>query len=278
MTGVPASLISVTLAPALYLLRELHGALGLVALVVGDEARAQDVQALEQQACASGVLAGDEVGLAECLPCALAQVLQIADWRWADGEPAGHQPLPPSSSSIAIVAAPTMPASGPELRGRDRGLVHRRKRPCRQLRARGSQEKVPGRDHAAADDDHVGVEDVREARESHAQASAHRLEHPGRNRIALERSLGHLLAVELDARGQCRPSAESGALSAAARPSRAIAVPDAITSTHPWLGQFPWQGGPSASITTWPSSAPAPADPGRARRRSPAPHRSRCRS
>src|SRR6476661_6511282 len=72
---------------ALNLLRELHGALGLVALVVGDEARAQDVQALEQQACASGVLAGDEVGLAECLPCALAQVLQIADWRWADGEP-----------------------------------------------------------------------------------------------------------------------------------------------------------------------------------------------
>ena len=57
------------------------------------------------------------------------------------------------------------------------------------------------------------------------------------------------------------PSAESGALSAAAWPSRPSAVPEASASTQPWFGQLPWQGGPSAWITTWPSSAPAPVEP-----------------
>ena len=57
------------------------------------------------------------------------------------------------------------------------------------------------------------------------------------------------------------PSADSGLLSAAASPSRPSAVPEASASTQPWLGQLPWQAGPSIWITTWPSSAPAPVEP-----------------
>ena len=42
---------------------------------------------------------------------------------------------------------------------------------------------------------------------------------------------------------------ESGRSPAIRRASRASAVPDAYASTQPWLGQLPWHGGPSNSIT-----------------------------
>ena len=60
----------------------------------------------------------DEMGLAQRAASARAQILQVADRRRAHGQAPCHQPAPPSvSSSIAIVAAPTMPASGPNSAG-----------------------------------------------------------------------------------------------------------------------------------------------------------------
>jgi CheY-like chemotaxis protein len=41
----------------------------------------------------------------------------------------------------------------------------------------------------------------------------------------------------------------------------ALPVPEARTSTQPRFGQLPWHGGPAWSMTTWPSSAPAPVLP-----------------
>ena len=58
-----------------------------------------------------------------------------------------------------------------------------------------------------------------------------------------------------------RPRPELGCSWAIRSASRASAVPDASDSTQPWLGQLPWHGGPSMSITMWPSSAAAPIAP-----------------
>ena len=65
ITGVPASEISTTFAPRSISLGELAGALDLVALVVRDQARARDLESLEQPPGAPRVLAGDQVGLGE---------------------------------------------------------------------------------------------------------------------------------------------------------------------------------------------------------------------
>ena len=75
-------------------------------------------------------------------------------------------------------------------------------------------------------------------------------EHHARHLVAAERELGDQLAGDLLARdrGRC-PSSESGSSSAATVPSRPIAVPEATASRQPWLGQLPWQRGPSSSIT-----------------------------
>src|SRR5204862_4338204 len=101
------------LRPALDLLRQLHRPLGLVSLVVGDEAGLRDVEPLEQEPGAAGVLAGDEVRLAQRLARPRAQVLKIADRRRADDQATRHQSSTSPTSSIAMVAAPIMPASGP---------------------------------------------------------------------------------------------------------------------------------------------------------------------
>ena len=62
---MPASEISTTLAPRSICGGELAGPLGLVLLVVGDQARARDLEPLVEPPGAAGVLAGDEVGLGE---------------------------------------------------------------------------------------------------------------------------------------------------------------------------------------------------------------------
>ncbi len=80
-----------------------------------------------------------------------------------------------------------------------------------------------------------------------------------RDRVAGPGELGDEAAVDRRppfAAARARP--ESGAAAAARSASRRSAVPDAIDSMQPWLGQLPWQGGPSMSTTTCPSSAAGP--------------------
>ena len=57
------------------------------------------------------------------------------------------------------------------------------------------------------------------------------------------------------------PSGVSGRRATRSDASRTSAEPDAITSRQPRLGQLPWHGGPSMSMTMCPSSAPAPIQP-----------------
>ncbi len=90
IAGVPASLISTTLAPRSICWASWHGPLGLVSLVVGDEPRSGDLQPLVQAAGATGVLAGDQVGLGKRPLGAGAEVLEVSDRRRADGQPARH--------------------------------------------------------------------------------------------------------------------------------------------------------------------------------------------
>src|SRR6202022_2504292 len=70
-----------------------------------------DAVAVEQHARAPGVLAGDDVGLAQRREHAQGHVLEVADRRRADDQAAGdHRSESPSKASAA---APLIPASTP---------------------------------------------------------------------------------------------------------------------------------------------------------------------
>src|SRR5205085_1952253 len=83
----------------------------LVVLVVAHELRRHAV-ALEQHARAARVLAGDDGRVAQRAEDAQRDVLEVADRRRADDEPAGHARVPIPSSASA--AAPSIPDSAPK--------------------------------------------------------------------------------------------------------------------------------------------------------------------
>ena len=85
------------------------------------------------------------------------------------------------SSSIAIRAAPSMPASAPNCAGTTRTWSRPGGRARRaQLLARGVQQQIAGGHRAAADDDHLGVEDVDDVGQTDAQLAADLAEHHAR--------------------------------------------------------------------------------------------------
>ena len=88
---------------------------------------APDAVAVEQHPRAAGVLAGDDVGVAQRAEHAQRDVLEVPDRRRADDEPAGLTPrvagrvsgVRSPAASRAIVAAPSIPASAPNAGGDD---------------------------------------------------------------------------------------------------------------------------------------------------------------
>ena len=115
-----------------------------------------------------------------------------------------------------------MPGVGAELGGDDRGPVHRRQGPLAQLRPGRLEQQVAGGHHAAADHDHLGLEDVGEAGEGDPEPASR----PGRRppiavaSPAFAASVTALPSTSLPS-ASIAPSAESGSRSAASRPSRA---------------------------------------------------------
>src|SRR5581483_5661338 len=248
---------------ALDLAGELLGALGLVALVIGDEPGPGQVEAVVEKAGAAGVLAGDQVRLGHGAPGAGAQVVEVSDRRRAHREAPRHQLSPPpgGASVIAITAAPIMPASAPSSAART-GVSFM----GASARARSSSRAGPRISSPAAitpppstitSGSKMLASDERPAPSLRAAAvTTSRATASPSSAAPVTRAPSNSAS-----RASAWPSAESGAAAAASRPSRAIAVPDASVSRQPRLGQLPWQGGPSMSTTMWPSSAAAPVAP-----------------
>ena len=139
-SGMPASETSATTAPLLHPPDELGGALALVVLVVGDE-RAGDAVAVEQRARVPRVLARDHVGGAQRREHAQRDVLEVADRRRADDEPAAHDAHPPARRSRANTRRTEHSGLGAEARGAHRD-VRRRAAPAR---ARASTRRAGSR-------------------------------------------------------------------------------------------------------------------------------------
>ena len=173
----------------------------------------------------------------------------------------GISPAPCSSSTRAIAAAPIMPASLPRVASRIGvsfiGLSAR----SRTSRRAGSSSRSP----AAMTPPPTTIASGWKMLAKLEQATPRRLPIRSKTPIAVSSPASAALVTAVPSTfspaASSLPRAESGALSATARPSRPSAVPEASASTQPWLGQLPWQGGPSAWITVWPSSAPAPVAP-----------------
>ncbi len=170
----------------------------------------------------------------------------------------------PARPSKASAAAPTIPASTPKRAATIRTVAGRGTaapaRPPR--RAPGASSSSPAGDHPAADHHDLGVEDVDQAGDRHAEPRADQRDRLARRLVPVVGELGH------ERPGSSRPSASARAepgVRAARRPAawpRAPApVPEANASTQPRLGQLPWHGGPSNSITMCPSSPATPIAP-----------------
>src|SRR5436190_4183586 len=243
-------------------LRQRGSPLGLVAVVVGDQLRSRDPEPLVEQPGAAGVLACDQVGLYERLARPGREVLEVADRGRADGEAARHQPRASERSSAASAAAPIIPASGPNSASRTATcwLIGGRARARSSPRA-GSSSRSP----ATLTPPPITITSGSKMLAKVAMATPRWRPIVARAPIAASSPACADAVTDVPSiawpPAASRPSAESGSRSAAAAPSRASACPDAKISTQPWFGQLPWHGGPFSSITTWPSSAPAPLDP-----------------
>ena len=156
------------------------------------------------------------------------------------------------------------PGVGPELGGDDRRLVHRRQRPRRAARARaGSSSRSPAAITPPPITITSGSKMLAKLASATPRRRADQVEDADRGLVAGERRLGHRLAVDL-----ARPSAEHRAerrvrlaLGRRPRPRGRAPCRRRAPRRSRGSGQLPWQGGPSASITMWPSSAPAPVEP-----------------
>ena len=263
----PASLRQRDLVAALDPLRQLRRPRRFVALVVGDRARRRaDAEPVEQAAGAAGVLAGDESASTSAsrtrgvtssrLPIGVGQTIS---------RPAISPPAPLPRARPRQRGGADHAGVGPELGRDDRGLVHRRQRPLPQLRAR--------RARAAGRRPRSRRRRSRSRRGSKMLAKLATARRRAGCRQRRRLAIAVCVAGRAPPRSRAVPSISSPvgerlgqrrvrlALGRAPAPRRASAVPEASASTQPWFGQLPWQGGPSTSITTWPSSAPAPVEP-----------------
>ena len=227
--------------------------------------RRLEIEPLVEPAGAPRVLAGDEVGIGERLLEPRRDVADVPDRGRADDQPAGHQAAAPIADELAPrarIAAPIIPASGPSsaaLIGVSFCGVRAR---ARELLAGRAEQQVAGGHHAAAD--RRSRRGRRCSRGPRAPRRAAGRSSPGRRsrsdrRPGRARSRG--ARPRRRPRRQPAPAPTPGTRPTANSASMRSAVPEAIDSMQPWLGQFPWQGGPSMSTTTCPSSAAAPREP-----------------
>ena len=141
------------------------------------------------------VLAGDHVGLAQRAQHAQRDVLEVADRSGADDQP----PRRPAAMAHELVERQHPGAQHPRL-GAEPGrhdahlLAVGAQAAGAHLLARGVEQQVAGRHRAAADHDHLGVEDVHEVREADAELAADVPEHHARHLVAAERQLRDQLA------------------------------------------------------------------------------------
>ena len=277
---MPASETSATDVAALDPLRQLGRPRRFVALVVGDQPRRRpDPELVEQRAGAAGVLAGDVVGADQRLAHPRRDVVEVADRGRADDQLARHQPR----ALARVRSAPSPRRRSSRRRGRAR-----RERPAscssavsarsRSSRAGRLEQQVAGRDHAAADDDHVGLEDVGEARAGDAEPAADQVEDADRGLVAGERRLGHGLAVDLAALGEQPAERRVGRR---ARPPRAprgrAPCPRRAPRRSRGWGSCPGRAGRRPRSRCGRARRRRRSRRGRARRRGSARRRSRCR-
>ena len=201
----------------------------LVVLVVADE-RGRHAVALEQHARAARVLAGDDVRVAQRAQHPQRDVLEVADRRRADDR-AGRR------VDMALTRGVTRPRRMPAPQHRaSRDSAPKRAGTIRTCRcdgdsaraatslARRLEQQLARRDHAAADDDHLGVEDVDEVGDPDAERT--RPDRRDASSAAGSPSCASsVTSAPLISRpaASARPSADPRALAAAARSPRARA-------------------------------------------------------
>ena len=225
-----------------------------------------DAELLEQAAGAAGVLAGDRRRRStQRLARARGDVVEVADRRRADDQLARHQP----SCARELDPAPSPRRRSCRRRGRARP---RRPGSCSSAAARalaaprraGSSSRSPAGDHAAADHDHVGLEDVGEAGQSDAEAAAdQRRRRSTRGLVAGERRLGRPPCRRSSSpRGERLAERRVGlALRRGPRPRGRARCPRRAPRRSRGWGSCPGRAARRSSITMWPSSAPAPVEP-----------------
>ena len=179
-----------------------------------------------------GVLAEHDVGRAELLEDAQRHVAQVPDRRRADRE--RHAYL----GDRLERDEPGADHAGhrPELGDREpHPLAGRRERLAQHHLAHRPEQQLACRDaEAAADHDHVGIEEVDERPDRRAEVAADLLE---RRMPLLDQVARRGLRAEQLARKAVR------------------GVPEQYDSTWPRPVQAPWQGSPSSTITMCPTSA-----------------------
>ncbi len=192
-------------------------------LVVGDEL-GLDAVALEQQPRAPGVLARDDVRVAQRREHAQRDVLEVPDRRRADDQAPAHRRRPRADDRAVVrgsarrrrrrrqrrtarvisrrLARHQRSADHPRLlaecrRDHAHRVARRRQRAREHLAAGRLEQHLAGRDHAAADHDHLRVEQVDQAGEADSKGAADGLERVARDRVTVMRQLCHERARQL---------------------------------------------------------------------------------
>ena len=237
--GSPASLTSATRSPASSRGSNSRRPLRLRCAGGSETSRARTPCRSSSFARVTRVLAEHDVGLGELAQDAQGDVLEVADRRRADRERHAYSP---SSASKPIIAAPIRPAStrrAPPRRSGPRHAPGASAFACDDLPGRLEQE-LAGLAEAAADHDELGLEDVDEGRDPGAELPpdpCKRVDRAPRRRRA---PANEVFGVRPGPEQLPRDPVGHG-------PGR---VRLEVSATR--AGRH---GGPSTSITMWPSSA-----------------------
>ena len=164
-----------------------------------------DAELVEQRAGAARVLAGDEVGADQRLADPRGDVVEVADRRRADDQPSRHQPSPRSSSIRAIAAAPIMPASLPRVASRIGVSFIGVSARSRTSRRAGSSSRSPAAMTPPPTTIASGWKMLAKLEQATPRRLADQFEDADRGLVAVDRSLGHRLAVDRLPRRQQPP-------------------------------------------------------------------------
>ncbi len=166
-----------------------------------------DPVTIEQDLCVPGVLAEDDVRLAQLVEDPQRHVVEVPDRRRTDRE--RHRVLSlPVERGEADEAGPDQARGGPELRRHDPDAVVRRlDRLTTSDLPRRVEEHVAGRcAEATADDDDFGVEDVDERADCRPEQAPHSCEHIDRTRFARTCACDQMVRVgAVPVEGRCSP-------------------------------------------------------------------------